>query len=459
MAQELLRQQASADIWDEEGLWDELLAHIEQRHVIPIIGSDLLQVEINGAPARLERYVATRLADKLHLRPDALPAEPSLNDVVCQFLRDPGNRRGSLYGLVGKILKEAKFSPPQPLLRLAEITPFNLFVTTTFDSLLEDALNSVHFGGSPRTVSIAYELGHVSDLPCPKEKLYLPTVYHLLGKVSATPASCVISDEDMLEFVCALQTGDKQPKNLFDALESNCLLILGGGFSDWLARFFLRTMKRRRLSDRREDLEILADNQMHNDPGLVLFLQRFSSCTRIFPGGGAVEFVAELWRRWREKHPGGSPESSSWMPPPDMPDGAVFISYAREDLAAVKELKVALDQAGLTVWFDFDKISAGDDFDRKIQKNIDKCCCFLAVLSRNTEARYEGFFRREWHYAEERVKGIHPDKPFIIPVVVDDTTAFSGLPARFEKLDRKPLPGGRVTDEFLKRIREVAGGS
>src|SRR5262249_53596343 len=52
-----------------------------------------------------------------------------------------------------------------------------------------------------------------------------------------------------------------------------------------------------------------------------------------------------------------------WVPPPaDMPEGAIFISYAREDLAAVRTLKSCLEAAGLTVWFDFDQISAGDSF-------------------------------------------------------------------------------------------------
>ena len=58
-----------------------------------------------------------------------------------------------------------------------------------------------------------------------------------------------------------------------------------------------------------------------------------------------------------------------------------------------------LDAAGLNVWFDFDRIGAGDPFELKIQKNIGNCSCFLAVLSRNTESRQEGFFRREWEYA------------------------------------------------------------
>jgi hypothetical protein len=47
--------------------WDELLARIEDRQVVPIVGPDLVLVERNGAPLTLERYVALELAVQLDL--------------------------------------------------------------------------------------------------------------------------------------------------------------------------------------------------------------------------------------------------------------------------------------------------------------------------------------------------------------------------------------------------------
>ena len=49
----------------------------------------------------------------------------------------------------------------------------------------------------------------------------------------------------------------------------------------------------------------------------------------------------------------------------------IFISYAREDLPAVQRLKAAMDAAGLTTWFDLDRLEGGDDYDRKIRANFD----------------------------------------------------------------------------------------
>src|ERR1043166_3158879 len=83
------------------------------------------------------------------------------------------------------------------------------------------------------------------------------------------------------------------------------------------------------------------------------------------------------------------------FPPPEreMPDNAVFISYAREDLAAVQRLKSALDAAGIRTWFDMERLEGGDDYDHKIQRNIGRCSFFIPIVSANTERRLEAYFR------------------------------------------------------------------
>jgi TIR domain len=60
-------------------------------------------------------------------------------------------------------------------------------------------------------------------------------------------------------------------------------------------------------------------------------------------------------------------------PARDMPNNAVFLSYARDDLAAVQRIKAGLDAAGITTWFDMERLEGGDDYDRKIQRNIARC--------------------------------------------------------------------------------------
>jgi hypothetical protein len=445
----------SEPLWDES-IWEELLAYIEEERVIPIVGPASSTVTANGRPVSLEAYVAEQLVSRLALTPEALPTAPTLNEVVSLYLHRNG-RREALYPRIRSIVQEAAFTPPKMLLQLAEIRQFNLFVTTAFDPLLETAINEVRFGGAPRTETIAYAPNNVRDLETSKHTLISPTVYHLFGKLSSSP-NYAISDEDLLEFLYALQSESRRPERLFDELENNHLLIVGGNFSDWVARMFLRTAKRRRLSDPREVLEILADDRSGNDPGLVAFLGNFSPRTKVFHAG-AEAFVEALSGQWRERFrkQSGPATTQRASTPGDMPDGAIFISYAREDLAVVRALKEALEEAGFTVWFDFDRLGAGDTFDPKIQSNIRRCSLFLPVLSRGTEARTEGFFRREWRYALDRDLDIDPGTAFIVPVAIDDTPEFTTLPRRFREINITPLPAGRPTPQFIDQLKRIGG--
>ncbi|MGH6855375.1 MAG: toll/interleukin-1 receptor domain-containing protein, partial [Aestuariivirga sp.] len=280
-------------------------------------------------------------------------------------------------------------------------------------------------------------------------------IYYLFGRASTVP-DYVICDEDMLEFLQSLQQEKFRPSLLFDAFRDNHLLLIGLHLADWLARFFLRAAKPNRLSDPRDVLEIVADRDMNRDHDLVLFLQHFSSRTQIYSGESGA-FVDELWRRWRARNPDAvqNPAKPRIPPAEVMPDGAIFISYAREDLEAVRELKSGLDAEGLAVWFDMDRLSAGDAWDLKIRRNIQSCSLFIAVISVNTENREEGYFRREWHHAVERSWNMADDRPFIVPVIIDETTHPSRIPDRFKDAHMVGVPGGRVRAS-LARVESAA---
>ncbi len=300
MVQDLLAAEVEPELW-KDNIWDRLLDSLDERSVIPIIGPDLVRVERDGQSLSLDQYLARRLAGANRLPDDSLPAERPLNHIVCKLLRLRKDRY-SICDDIFQIMKEANFAPPRALRQLAEITDLNLFVSTTFDTLLERAINEVRGGSTPVAQAIAYSPKRVDDLPTTRERLPRPTVYYLMGKLSAT-GSYVVSDEDLLEYVCELQSPARRPERLLDELKKNHLLILGADYSDWMTRFFLRTAKGGRLSAARESVEILADSKTSRDPNLVSFLVNFSSHTRVFRAGGAAEFVDELHRRWARAAP------------------------------------------------------------------------------------------------------------------------------------------------------------
>jgi hypothetical protein len=218
--------------------------------------------------------------------------------------------------------------------------------------------------------------------------------------------------------------------------------------------------KRHRLSDPRDVGEVLADNHSGSDGRLMAFLQQVSVRTRIY--SGAEKFVDELHRRWTTRHRpadvlafGASPQR--FLPPErEMPDNAVFISYAREDLAAVQKMKAGLDAAGIKTWFDLERLEGGDDYDRKIQRNIARCSYFIPVVSATTQRRLEGYFRREWSYAIDRARNIAEGALFILPVTIDDTNGGDAqVPEKFKAVHFTRLAGGEVTPEFARHLQDL----
>ena len=108
---------------------------------------------------------------------------------------------------------------------------------------------------------------------------------------------------------------------------------------------------------------------------------------------------------------------------------AIFLSYTAQDAEAAKRLSDALRSAGIETWFDQSELRGGDAWDAAIRRQIKACALFLPVLSRNSHERAEGYFRLEWKLAVDRSHLMAADRPFLLPIVVDDLdepTARSG---------------------------------
>jgi hypothetical protein len=135
---------------------------------------------------------------------------------------------------------------------------------------------------------------------------------------------------------------------------------------------------------------------------------------------------------------------------------AFFVSYARDNLDAAKQLVEALRAAGLEVWLDLGKLQAGDAWDLKIRRNIKTCSFFIALISRQTDARQEGYFRREWAMAADRALYFADDVPFLLPVIIDDSRSSTArVPERFRAAHWTTLHGGQATPEFVEHLRQL----
>src|SRR5277367_2142121 len=138
---------------------------------------------------------------------------------------------------------------------------------------------------------------------------------------------------------------------------------------------------------------------------------------------------------------------------------SVFLSYASEDREAARLLREALPTFGLEVWYDESELGGGEAWDQKIRKQIRECDYFMPLVSAQTEARHEGYFRREWRLAVERTLDMADDHAFLLPVVIDDT-AQSGarVPEKFFTIQWLRVPGGRPTAALEALCRRLASG-
>jgi len=119
----------------------------------------------------------------------------------------------------------------------------------------------------------------------------------------------------------------------------------------------------------------------------------------------------------------------------------------------------ALAAAGIEVWYDENELDGGDAWDQKIRRQIRECDYFMPIVSATTEARSEGYFRREWRLAVERTLDMADDHPFLLPVVIDDTReAGARVPEKFVAVQWLKLPGGRPTPALETVCRRIVSG-
>ncbi len=405
----------------DSDLWEDLILAIEEGQVVPIVGRDLLTVESEGKPCLLHHLVAERLAADLKVATAGLPEGFDTNDVICAYEGFHGDPMAVNPRIV-RILKSLKLAAPEPLSLLAEIPTFHLFVSTSFDTLLEEAI-AQRRGRAPAVVAFP-PASNLTDFDDSLLESHGSVVFQILGRASAS-APFAVTEGQLLEQMHEFMSGTRRPEKLIARLQESHLLLLGVDFPDWLGRFFIRLARAKPLWDSRPMMEVIADNRS-DQAGFAGFVRHFSpQQSRLFTVGSPVDVVRELHRRWFERHPAGADAGQRIAPagekPGGMTAGSIFISYASEDRTPAFCLADGLAAAGLEVWVDR-RLSAGNDYRDVIERHIRECAAFVPVISRNTQTEDERWFRKEWAQACDRARlYFGTDRGLLFPVVVDET--------------------------------------
>jgi len=149
--------------------------------------------------------------------------------------------------------------------------------------------------------------------------------------------------------------------------------------------------------------------------------------TRIYMG--AERFVDELHARWQARRKPSASTAPDWrdcaLPTPGEGNAGQRGVYQLRTRTspAVQLIKAGLEAAGITTWFDFDRL--GSRRRLRSQDSAQHRALFLLHSRRVSDhaAPSRGYFRREWSYAIDRVRNMADGRSFILPVTIDGTSA------------------------------------
>ena len=235
----------------KESNWNRLLDEIESGQIIPILGSELLTVNVDSKEVLFYSWIARELADRLDVRTEEFNSL-TISSVIYEFQNKRGCDPTQPYYEIFDIIRHAKFQIPNSLKILAQISPFKLFLSTTIDDFLERALNEYRYqnAGEQMIKSISFsKSGFVEDIP----SFYQGSiVYHMFGKAN-TLSTYVATEEDLLEFCQKWSNSERTPPVLSSILKEKekYYLLLGCNFPNWFARFFLYGVKSETLFDQK----------------------------------------------------------------------------------------------------------------------------------------------------------------------------------------------------------------
>jgi hypothetical protein len=97
----------------------------------------------------------------------------------------------------------------------------------------------------------------------------------------------------------------------------------------------------------------------------------------------------------------------------------VFIAYAAEDLPHARRLCDALRKQGCSPWLDKEKLFAGQNWPRAIERAIEVSDVFVACFSRRSVAK-RGMFQQELRHALECARKRPFDDAFLMPVRLEE---------------------------------------
>ena len=138
-----------------------------------------------------------------------------------------------------------------------------------------------------------------------------------------------------------------------------------------------------------------------------------------------------------------------------------FVAYTAEDLAKARRLCDALRAEGCSPWLDKEKLLAGQNWPRAIERAIEVCDVFVACFSRRSVSK-RGMFQHELRCAIECGLRRPLDDPYLMPVRLEECAVPRSIADRVQYVDlfpdwEKGVRGLARSIRKAARRRPVAG--
>jgi hypothetical protein len=209
--------------------------------ITPGSSNDLARVSQYLAVAHDARYPRTVLVDYLTERiledgrlsnDDVREAESRVEGAMAA-----GPRLRQLISQIGK--RRRSEDAEDPYVMLAEMK-FRIYFTTSFTSLLEDALDAA--GRTPKVIDFPWMGGRVPGHTDSELNVAHPTVVRLFGGFD-NPDSMVLTEDDYFKYLTTWTTvRSKALSGLQGQLTNNNMLLMGFGLDDWDFRVLFRSI-------------------------------------------------------------------------------------------------------------------------------------------------------------------------------------------------------------------------
>jgi hypothetical protein len=438
----------------KERHWNNLIGSLRHGQCVLMVGADL---PVNRAGPEPDKSPSEEISIPLQLRralaeeleEDGRHPSGATLSAIAQYYEDTeGFGPGALRATAERLMRSQQNRPSTVHEKLAAL-PFSLIVTTAHDGLLGQALADV--GKSP--VTQQYNMrGDKRDNPefmvpgTPKS----PVIYHLFGNAQH-PLSLVLSENDVLDFLIrVVSERPPLPNSLLRALkrDGQSFLFVGFGIRRWDLRVLLKVLLRA-LELNRSGPAIAAESLsgllQADREETILFYQRG---TRVEVEDEDIpEFLTHLAERLERE--GGFLEHTV-NPLGTRP--RVFISYAREDGDLAARIYETLQSAYIDPWLDRQSLEGGDDWNERIETDLDNSHFVLALYTRALCRKVDSYVNKELALAAERALRVRG--PFLIPLKYGDLSGEQSIDA-LRKYDHVDLKEETFADDMAKVISTI----